>query len=487
MSTDTDFENPYAFDAGFPLPFRALFLTGLGILGWATNLHGLDVLGIDAASALEINAHEEGTRTPLPINRRNAGFKLVPHPSTLYGPVYRLFLAYSLWCFVMWCAFRYFTWEDVELVDVFKYLPALAALGVLVAVISPTDVFQKKQRDMFIQALRRCLFPAPSHPIYFSDVVFADILTSFAKVFGDIWLSLCILWPGGSLLASPTQDGWSRWILPTLMSVPYAIRFRQCIIDYMLPTNESTRPFYNALKYASSFPVIFLSAAQRIVVADLVESRGEEVSTVPWHGEHQLFRLWLLAVFVNSAYSFWWDVTNDWGLSLLRFDPRPSQMSGRAPKPLLLPSLHFTSSSVANNTASPTSSTSKEEGTDVRAHLLDSFSKHTTPQPYGLRSHLILSLPVYPLVIFLDLILRFTWSIKLSSHLCTRSDSSVVIFWIEMAELVRRWMWVFIRVEWEVVKNSARGRQKGISDSSSPASEEFELLSPGKDGLDERE
>ena len=25
----------------------------------------------------------------------------------------------------------------------------------------------------------------------------------------------------------------------------------------------------------------------------------------------------VLAVLVNSLYSFWWDVTNDWGLSLL--------------------------------------------------------------------------------------------------------------------------------------------------------------------------
>ena len=46
-----------AFSAHFPLPFRVLFLGCLGILGWATNLHGLTALGIDAASALELSTH----------------------------------------------------------------------------------------------------------------------------------------------------------------------------------------------------------------------------------------------------------------------------------------------------------------------------------------------------------------------------------------------------------------------------------------------
>jgi hypothetical protein len=29
-----------------------------------------------------------------------------------------------------------------------------------------------------------------------------------------------------------------------------------------------------------------------------------------------------------------------------------------------------------------------------------------------------------------------------------------------MAEIVRRWMWVFIRVEWEVVRNNLEGTRR---------------------------
>lgn len=70
--------------------------------------------------------------------------------------------------------------------------------------------------DRLSSAIHRCLFPSP-HRVYFSDVVFADILTSFAKVLGDVWLCIYMLLPSGSLLTQPAQDGLTRWILPTIM------------------------------------------------------------------------------------------------------------------------------------------------------------------------------------------------------------------------------------------------------------------------------
>lgn len=87
-------------------------------------------------------------------------------------------------------------------------------------------------------------------------------------------------------------------IIPIPKSVPYLIRFRQCLTEYRAPLNQSRRPLYNAVKYATSFPVIYLSAAQRIVASDLVTERGGQVRNGPWHGEHQLFRLWYVSPFL---------------------------------------------------------------------------------------------------------------------------------------------------------------------------------------------
>jgi hypothetical protein len=44
--------------------------------------------------------------------------------------------------------------------------------------------------------------------------------------------------------------------------------------------------------------VIYLSAAQRIVVSDLIAQKGELATEEAWHGEHALFRLWYVWIIV---------------------------------------------------------------------------------------------------------------------------------------------------------------------------------------------
>jgi hypothetical protein len=61
---------------------------------------------------------------------------------------------------------------------------------------------------------------------------------------------------------------------------------------------------------------------------------------------------------------------------------------------------------------------------------------------------------VYHIFTILDLILRFTWSLKLSAHLHTIAEIESGVFMMEALELLRRWMWVFVRVEWEAVKQA---------------------------------
>jgi hypothetical protein len=165
-----------------------------------------------------------------------------------------------------------------------------------------------KRRPGLRSALRRCVLPPRGRPIFFADVLLADVGTSFAKVLGDVWLSVCMLVPGGSLNVLPALQGVSRWVLPTIMrslssslachpdadgslrSIPYAVRLRQCLIEYGAPGNRSRRPLANALKYATAFPVIFLSAAQRIVAHDLAAERV--AADRAWLVEHRIFSFW---------------------------------------------------------------------------------------------------------------------------------------------------------------------------------------------------
>lgn len=147
-----------SFVVAFPLPFRVLFLAGLGILGWAANLHGLRLLGIDAAGALDLRAHERAAAPPAPAlplavdvrHAHGAHEATADGTVSLSSPLYRLAIWYGLWFFAAWTLYRSATYGDAVLVNSFKYIPSVCALVVIICMISPSDFMQKPERDAFI-------------------------------------------------------------------------------------------------------------------------------------------------------------------------------------------------------------------------------------------------------------------------------------------------------------------------------------------------
>jgi hypothetical protein len=77
---------------------------------------------------------------------------------------------------------------------------------------------------------------------------------------------------------------------------------------------------------------------------------------------------------------------------------------------------------------------------------------HTSTNPLLRPSILLPDTAIYYSAIAIDLLLRFTWSLKLSTHLHAIHEIEQGVFLLELLEVVRRWMWVFIRVEWEAVR-----------------------------------
>ncbi|KAF8305494.1 EXS-domain-containing protein [Clavulina sp. PMI_390] len=442
------------FSALFPLPFRVLVLLGLGGLCWASNLQILDWLGVDAGHALQIPAHRTSTVLPShtpPNSNPGTPFpgSVHAHTSALYPPLNKIVAVYLFFVTSAWGLFYLLTRGDIDMLNQTKWVPALSFTVILVVAVLPLRDVYGAQRSYLYQSLHRCLFSTPSQPVFFCDVIAADILTSFAKVLGDVFISVMVLLPGGSLRVTFMGGKLSDVAIPVLLSLPYAIRLRQCIVEYIGSGGLSQRPMYNAVKYATAFPVIFLSAAQRLLAID------NEDSGRTWYGEYAIFRLWLLAVIINSSYSFWWDITNDWGLTLLKMET-------------------WSSSSSSTSAYQPLSQ-SPLNGLNAAPSTSGSQSSH----PFGLRAPLLFRDPlIYYLIIMLNFVLRFTWSLKLSSHLHSVADLESGVFLMEALELIRRWMWVFLRVEWEVVKKmmekdaslgqavskSVRGHISGVAD-----------------------
>jgi EXS family len=132
----------------------------------------------------------------------------------------------------------------------------------------------------------------------FGDIMLADIMTSYAKVLGDLWVTGCMFLGGISATGKPDRACGGKLAVPlviryllsmfSLMSLPYFIRLRQCLIEFSRSRGSGTAHLLNALKYASAFPVILLSAMQRTYISPVEDQYPDKV----WFGESIIFRLW---------------------------------------------------------------------------------------------------------------------------------------------------------------------------------------------------
>jgi hypothetical protein len=371
-----------SFSRAFPLPFRVGFIVTLAVWGWGLNLHHLYLCKIDVPSLI---------RYP---GRPSASHR--PHHQTTY----RLAFVLSALFAVFLCLFWLVTWGVPARVVAHDWLPMTYLVAFLTVFFLPLRDFPVAGRRRLMAMLRRVSLGgiAEAQDGKFGDILLADVLTSYAKVCGDLFVTLCMfLTPGASSTGRPDRNCGGIVIVPLLMAIPSLIRLRQCITEYFrvrrAPYKEATgwggQHLANALKYSTAFPVIITSSLQRNI-------ENPDTKAV-------LNKLWLVAVLVNSLYSFYWDVAKDWDMTMF--------------------------------------STQKDRGAIPR-------------RPWGLRDRLIFRpINLYYVVIGLDLMLRCTWSMKLSQHLDKFSDFEEGIFLIEFLEVFRRWVWIFLRVETEWLRN----------------------------------
>ncbi|KAF3783830.1 SPX and EXS domain-containing protein 5, partial [Nymphaea thermarum] len=179
--------------------------------------------------------------------------------------------------------------------------------------------------------------------------------------------------------------------IPLVLVLPYICRFFQCIRQYK-DAKEKTCLF-NALKYSTAVPVVFLSALKYHVFPE---------SWVSFYRP-----MWLFSSVVNSLYSFYWDVKQDWDLSVF-------------------------------------SEIFKFKAPAICSNLL-----------YGRQW-------VYYWAICSNLILRCTWTYKISAHL---RHNYLTVFTITALEIFRRFQWIFFRIENEWNKMAMKqGLQVSMSE-----------------------
>ncbi len=309
------------------------------------------------------------------------------HPRKVVGLVFALVAAMGLCTLLM----------SELLGQPYQHAPFIFYFLLLAALVYPFDTTHvfREFAVLFGRVLWLVFFPGTE--IHFLEVLVGDILTSLSKVFFEFGLtcvatSLAVV-PGLFRVVSPD-------IVPTLLATtPFVLRIRQCLVQLKGASSPTVRfqVSLNILKYCSSIPGLWLP-----------------LLLAPHYATHQIERVLLWVLLVNSLYSFGWDVVMDWGLG-------HTNVGGKS-------------------------------GSGARL-------RH-----WGLRPTLLFgSAGSYYAAIGLDLVLRLVWVLKYVEFDHRLSYDKFMLL-IEVLEVLRRGVWSIYRIEWECL--SSKGRKaagSGIS------------------------
>ena len=248
-------------------------LTPSGIWAWGLNLQYLHLVKIDVPALIRYPSR--------PSHHHPSHHRSTYHLATILS----IPLATSILLF--WIITRGNSASALR----WQILPQSYLIFLVICFIVPLQRLSRSGRLRFLSTLRRVSIGglAEAQDGKFGDILLADVLTSYAKVLGDLFVSTCMLFSTKTVsTAKPNRGCGGSYLVPLIISIPSIIRLRQCLIEYVRISKHKTatsgwggQHLGNALKYSTAFPVIVLSALQR----------GYDPAKIHM-SETGLFRLW---------------------------------------------------------------------------------------------------------------------------------------------------------------------------------------------------
>jgi hypothetical protein len=422
-----------------PVYYHVLLFVSIGVWTWASNIHVLTSFGIDCNSLLGLHSNvDQG----LPVASPVSGFLQLHARDFLV--TYQMAFFFSTIVFTSIIIYEFWVKRFSGAIIVPSVTYSLLLLILMLPGGSQNKFFWSERRRFLqyvlgwnvtnpVRALLRCFSPMLYKAVPFSDVILADILTSFSRILGDLHTTFSdLVWVPGALSTGIVQS-ISPFITPMLVATPFLIRLRQCTSEYLMTKDPvaKRRHVLNGIKYATSFPVIITSTTvtniQRKVLTHVVQD-PLQLEQLGLQAQSAM-RWWVMLSILHTVYSLYWDIVYDWNLGHVSGNYIHQFMSGGM-------------------------------GRGARN------SKQGLRYPF-LREHLHFPSPlVYYLAMLLDAGCRFAWFFKvvpvyriLKMELATDKDLSVghvhrpteefiaLDLTLKLLEVFRRWVWVFFRIE----------------------------------------
>ena len=275
-----------------------------------------------------------------------------------------------------------------------KLIAMVMWLSLLGFLINPLNIYLRRGRISFLFVMVRILL-APFIFVYFGDFWFADQLNSTVAILLDMQYYVCFVisdpWTVGTVKSDQKICTESgNGIRPIISCLPALWRFFQCLRCFY--DTKQVRHLINAGKYSTTFPVVVFATLFAVKVKPGFSVF--DLSHLDLKDVGWIIICWFVSSFVHALYTFVWDVYCDWGLLQL------SKGTLLRPK-TLFPSKCF-----------------------------------------------------YVLAAVFDMILRFAWTLKLTLAIVWHLDSDLLYTGLIVAEILRRFVWNFFRVEYEQILRS---------------------------------
>lgn len=360
------------FDGLIPLPYRVNCCILLGSWLWLLTIRILNHVELDFTAVLKIDSHNYY----LSHERTTVNMTIV-----------------SIATFLTHLMFRDNTAEELSLFD---FIPLFTILINLYLLLKPNNMGSKRLLSTF----RRIIVGNIDQQLRTNDILLSDTLTSYSKVLIDFSIYLCHLINFQSCLPNYKQSnnvnrhcGDSVLLDFVIGAIPTLIRLKQCFYEYKVSNFRNKTHLFNFIKYSTNLPNLVL---------------GIILKLDPAKKQTSLYQLSLLALIVNSTYSFYWDINNDWNLDLFR---------------------NFNSNFNI-----------------LRSNLFyKNFKKF------------------YYLAIISDCCFRYIWLLKLYPMTSDLFNSEFGIFLFQIFELIRRWIWVFIKIEVDYINIMVNERKDTVT------------------------